>query len=352
MLEKMRIFWLLIILVAGLTACSGGGAQVEGATTVRLMTHDSFDVSEEVLAAFETESGYTVEILKSGDGAEMVNKAILAGDNPLADVLFGVDNALLSRALDNDLFVPYDSPLLAELSDALKLDPENRALPVDYGDVCLNYDVAWFEANGLTPPQSLDDLAAPEYAGLTVVQNPTTSTPGLAFLLTTIGAYGEDGYLAYWESLLANDLLIVNGWEQAYYEHFSAASEGNRPIVVSYASSPPAEVFFAETPPERAPTAAVTGPNTCFRQIEFVGILRGSPNEMAARELVDFMLSRTFQEDMPLRMFVYPANETAELPPVFVAHSVIPEQAVTLDAARIEANREQWLREWAEVVLQ
>lgn len=352
MFTKWRVLCILMIMIVALAACTAGGAQVEGPTTVRLMTHDSFDVSEEVLAQFEAQTGHTVEILKSGDGAEMVNKAILAGDNPLADVLFGVDNALLSRALENELFLPYDSPQLAEVSDGLKLDPENRALPVDYGDVCLNYDVNWFEANGLAPPQTLDDLAAPEYAGLTVVQNPTTSTPGLAFLLTTIGAYGEDGYLAYWESLMANDLLIVNGWEQAYYEHFSAASDGTRPIVVSYASSPPAEVFFAETPPERAPTAAVTSPNTCFRQIEFVGILRGTPNEAAAQQLVDFMLSRPFQEDMPLRMFVYPANETAELPEVFVEFSETPEQAVTIDAARIEANREQWLREWAELVLQ
>ncbi len=352
MMKKVRRLWLLMGLVVGLAACSAGGAQVEGPATIRLMTHDSFDVSEDVLALFEAETGYTVEILKSGDGAEMVNKAILAGDNPLADVLFGVDNALLSRALNNELFLPYDSPQLADVSDALKLDPENRALPVDYGDVCLNYDVAWFEENGLIPPQSLNDLAAPAYAGLTVVQNPTTSTPGLAFLLTTIGVYGEDGYLPYWESLLANDLLIVNGWEQAYYEQFSAVSDGARPIVVSYASSPPAEVFFAETPPERAPTAAVTSANTCFRQIEFVGILRGTANEAAARELVDFMLSRSFQEDMPLRMFVYPANETAELPEVFAAFSQVPAQAVTIEAALIEANREQWLRDWAEVVLQ
>ncbi len=352
MMKQIRGLWVLTMLVVGLAACAPAGAQVEGPTTIRLMTHDSFDVSEDVLAQFQAETGHTVEILKSGDGAEMVNKAILAGDNPLADVLFGVDNALLSRALNNDLFLPYDSPQLAELSDALKLDAENRALPVDYGDVCLNYDVAWFEENGLMPPQSLADLAAPAYAGLTVVQNPTTSTPGLAFLLTTIGAYGEDGYLPYWEALLANDLLIVNGWEQAYYEQFSAVSDGARPIVVSYASSPPAEMFFAETPPERAPTAAVTNPNTCFRQIEFTGILRGTTKEAAARELVDFMLSRTFQEDMPLRMFVYPANEMAELPEVFVAFSEVPEQPVTIDAALIEANREQWLRDWAELVLQ
>jgi thiamine transport system substrate-binding protein len=319
--------------------------------TVRLMTHDSFDISQDVLAEFTADTGITVEVFKSGDGGEMLNKAILAKSNPLADVIFGIDNTFLSRALEQDVLLAYESPVLAEVPAALQLDPDARALPVDYGDVCLNYDVAWFEAAGLAPPSSLDDLTAEPYRGLTVVQNPATSTPGLAFLLTTIAAYGDPGYLDYWQALRANDLLVVDGWEQAYYEHFTAASEGERPIVVSYGSSPAAEVYFAETPPERAPTAAVLSDGTCFRQVEFIGILSGTPNEAAAQELVDFLLGRRFQEDIPLHMFVYPANETAALPEVFQQYARVAPNPATMDAARIETGRQTWIEAWTNAVL-
>jgi len=349
---KLRtLFW---IAASGalllLTACEPNEGDSK-APTVRLMTHDSFDVSVDVLRAFEQDSGIRVEVFKAGDGGEALNKAILSKDAPLADVFFGVDNTFLQRALDNDIFVPYDSPALEEIADTLELDPQRRALPVDYGDVCLNYDVAWFGSRELAPPDSLADLVDPAYDGLTVVENPATSTPGLAFLLTTIDAFGEDGYLDYWRKLASNDVLVANGWEEAYYTHFSAASEGDRPIVVSYASSPVAEVYFAETPPESAPTAAVVAGGTCFRQIEFVGILRGTTVESEARQLVDFMLSDSFQEDIPLRMFVYPASETAVLPEVFQQYSRASETPVLMDPARIAANREEWIQAWTEAVL-
>lgn len=341
----------MILLALVSAACSAGGSATDEPPVIRLMTHDSFDMSAELLTDFEAETGIRVEVFKAGDGGEILNKAILSKDAPLADVLFGVDNTFLSRALDNDLFLTYDSPLLADITDSLRLDPQNRALPVDFGDVCLNYDEAWFAGRGLAPPDSLADLADPAYAGLTVVENPATSTPGLGFLLTTIDAFGEDGYLDYWARLVDNDVLVVDGWETAYYSHFTAASEGDRPIVVSYAGSPAAEVYYAETPPDEAPTAAVLTDGTCFRQIEFVGILRGTQKEKEAQQLVDFLLDRRFQEDIPLKMFVYPANETAVLPDVFQQYSQTPAAPVQLDPARITANREAWIQAWTEVVL-
>ncbi len=341
----------MILLALVSAACSAGGSATDEPPIIRLMTHDSFDMSAELLADFEAETGIRVEVFKAGDGGEILNKAILSKDAPLADVLFGVDNTFLSRALDNDLFLTYDSPLLADITDSLRLDPQNRALPVDFGDVCLNYDEAWFAGRGLMPPDDLVDLADPAYAGLTVVENPATSTPGLGFLLTTIDAFGEDGYLDYWARLVDNDVLVVDGWETAYYSHFTAASEGDRPIVVSYAGSPAAEVYYAETPPDEAPTAAVLTDGTCFRQIEFVGILRGTQKEKEAQQLVDFLLDRRFQEDIPLKMFVYPANETAVLPDVFQQYSQTPAAPVQLDPARITANREAWIQAWTEVVL-
>ncbi|RPI35280.1 MAG: thiamine ABC transporter substrate-binding protein, partial [Chloroflexota bacterium] len=259
-----------------------------GIRTLRIMTHDSFAASEEVIAAFESENNVDLVFLASGDTGTALNKAILSKENPLADVFYGVDNTYLSRALDEGIFTPYQSPMLDVIPDEFKLDPENRALPVDYGDVCLNYDKAYFEEKQAPPPQNLEDLLKPEYKGLLVVENPAASSPGLAFLLATIGHFGEGAYLDYWEGLVENDVLVVNDWETAYYTEFSGSSgQGSRPIVVSYGSSPPVEVIFAEQPIDEPPTAAVVSDESCFRQIEFVGILEGGENRDLAEKWVD-----------------------------------------------------------------
>ncbi len=320
--------------------------------TLRVMTHDSFAVSEPVLALFEAKANVRVQFLKSGDTGTALNKAILARNNPLADVFYGVDNTFLSRALDEDIFEPYRSPLLADIPQGFHLDPEYRALPVDYGDVCLNYDRKYFQEKGLTPPQSLKDLLDPKYKGLLVVQNPATSSPGLAFLLATIAVFGEDGYLDFWKGLVANDVLVVNDWESAYYTEFSGSSgKGPRPIVVSYNSSPAFEVIYAETPLEEPPTAAIVADDTCFRQIEFVGILKGTPQRAIAELWVDFMLSVPFQEDMPLQMFVFPVNPQAKLDEAFVKYLLIPQKTAQMPPEEIAAKREQWLKAWTETVL-
>ena len=324
--------------------------------TMRVMTHDSFDISEEIIVSFEAEHNAKVEILQAGDAGMVLNQAILSADNPLADVLYGVDNTLLSRALEADIFVPYASPLLANIPDQLVLDAEHRVLPVDYGDVCLNYDRAWFAEVDLAPPDSLEDLVRSEYRGLTVVENASTSSPGLAFMLATIGHFGEsDDYtwLDYWADLRDNDVMVVEGWEDAYWGQFTYGSggEGERPLVVSYASSPPVEVHFAEEPFEEAPTGVVVGDGSCFRQIEFVGILKGTPNRNLAEEWVDHMLGVSFQEDIPLHMFMFPANEKASLPQVFADFAVIPARPAEVAYTAIEANREVWIEAWTEVVV-
>ncbi len=314
------------------------------------MTHDSFAISEEVVAAFEENHHAKITFLASGDTGTALNKAILSKDNPLADVFYGVDNTFLSRALQEDIFEPYELGLLKDISIEFKLDPQNRALPVDYGDVCLNFDKAYFDESGITPPSLLEDLVKPEYKSLIVVQNPATSSPGLAFLLATIAHFGEEGYLDYWQQLVENDLLVVNDWETAYYTEFSR-SGGTRPIVLSYSSSPVAEIIFASEPLDDAPTAAVVGDESCFRQIEFAGILKGTRNRELAEKWIDFMLSTTLQEDLPLQMFVYPVNDNAQLDETFTRFTVEPVSPASLDPDYIAENRELWIQEWTSSVL-
>ena len=327
------------------TSTSGAPEPVE----IVLMTHDSFAVSDEVLETFEDETGIEVRILRSGDAGQMVNQAVLTKDNPLADVIFGVDNTFLSRALEAGVFEPYQSPLLAVVPDDLELDP--RVTPIDFGDVCINWDKAYLANGAPPPPESLLDLTDPSYRGLLVVENPATSSPGLAFLFSTIATFGESGdyvWQNYWEDLRENDVLVTSGWEEAYYSYFTAASDGDRPLVVSYASSPPFEVIFAEEPIDEPPTAVMT--EGCFRQIEFAGIVAGTEARPAAEQVIDFLLSKQFQDDIPLNMFVFPASTDATLPPAFVEHAVVPEDPLSLPAGEIEANRQRWIEEWTEVM--
>lgn len=324
--------------------------------TVVLVTHDSFAASEAVLEAFETETGLRLEVLRAGDAGKMVNQAILSKNNPLGDVLYGVDNTFLSRALDGEIFEPYQSSALEYVDEAFLPDDTYRVSPVDYGDVCLNYDVGYFEDHDLDLPTSLRDLTREQYESLLVVQNPATSSPGLAFLLATVGVFGTDGdytYLEFWEDLRLNDVLVVDGWSDAYYGEFSAPGRdtGTRPLVVSYASSPPAEVYFSEDPEAGAITGAIVDADTCFRQIEYVGALAGGSNPDGARLLVDFMLSEAFQEDLPLNMFVFPVREAVELPDVFAEYATIPEEPAAVDPADIEEHREEWIQAWTEVML-
>ena len=340
-MKHITFYFLLFTLLLASCAPTPAGPQ-----TITVMTHDSFAISEDVIKAFEADNNAKVSFIQSGDAGSMLNQAVLTKDAPIADVIFGVDNTFLFRALDADVFEAYPSPALNDIADEFKLDPSNRALPVDYGDVCINYDKAYFTENNLAVPQSFDDLAKPEYKGLLVVENPATSSPGLAFLLATRAHFG-DGYLDYWKNLKDNGVVVVDGWETAYYTNFSASSgKGPQPMVVSYASSPAAEVFFASTPLTESPTASIVALGMCFRQIEFVGILKNGQNNDLAQKFVDFMLSQKFQEDMPLNMFVYPVNKNTQLPEVFTNFAQVAESPVALSYSEIASNRDAWIEAW------
>lgn len=346
----------LVLSIALLTACVTPPAPAGQPQTLVLMSHDSFAVSEAVIRQFEAEHNARIEFLKAGDAGEALNKACLSKSTPLADVFFGVDNTFLSRALACDIFDPYTSPALADIPADLQLDPQNRLLPVDFGYVTLNYDRRWFGQQGLAVPQTLADLTRPEYRGLLVTPNPATSSPGLAFLLATVAAFGESGdygYLDFWRELRANDVLVTDGWSDAYFSHFTVGSggEGDRPLVVSYNTSPAADVFYSEGAKTEPDSATIAPAGETFRQIEFIGILKGTQQPALARQFVDYLLDVAFQQDVPLQMFVYPANRQAAVPELFVRFAPVPAEPAALEPAAIEANRERWIEAWTETVL-
>lgn len=320
------------------------------AQTITVLTHDSFALDKALIAKFEAESGIKLRFLKGGDAGEMLNKAILSRGAPIADVIYGFDNTMLSRALGAGILEPYRSPQLPSLRPETRLDPSNRALPVDYGYVCLNYDKAYFASRPL--PRQLADLGKPEFAKLLVVPNPATSSPGLAFMLATVQTLGEERWLGFWADLRRGGVRVVGGWSDAYYTHFSSKG-GDRPLVVSYCTSPAAELFYSEANPKPAepPTANLELPGSGFFQVEFVGILKGGKNLPAARRFVDWLLSPAAQADIPTQMWVYPSRAQTALPEVF-RFATTPRQPAAVSPERIAANRDRWIREWTRTVLQ
>jgi thiamine transport system substrate-binding protein len=349
-----RLVVLVVAMCAAAAACSSGSGNsstaAKGLKTVTLLSHDAFAASPDVLAAFTKQTGYTIKFVKPGDAGVAVNQAILTKNHPVADAFFGVDNTFLSRALDAGIFVPYTAKGSERLKGGLETDPQHRITPIDQGDVCINDDLTWFGKNGHPPvPTTLASLTDPRYKNLTVVENPATSSPGLAFLLTTVAAQGNNGWQDYWRALKANGVRVVNDWTQAYENDFTVGGgNGDRPIVVSYGSSPPADVV-GSTPHRDVPRVGVVD-TTCFRQYEYAGVLKGAKNPAGARALVDFMISAQFQSDMPLNMYVNPVVNDAVVDPVYARWTVIPAKPYTIDAKTIGANRDAWIKQWTDIM--
>ena len=308
------------------TSCSSETSTTKDLT---LIAYDSFTPPETAFDVFTQETGIKVHIALAGDAGEMVAKASLTAGNPEGDVMWGVDNTLISRATDSKIFAS---------------DPTE----VDYGDVCVNFDIA---ALGQTePPLTLDDLVSSNYKGMLVVENPATSSTGLAFLLATVAAFG-DSWPDYWEQLVANDVRVVDSWDEAYYTAFTRYG-GDRPLVVSYSTSPPAEVIFADPPlAEGAPAPTGVANETCFKQIEFAGVLRGTKYSDQAQQLVDYLAGPTFQALLPESLFVYPANQNVALPQSFIDYAPEITTSFSIPSDEIAKNRQSWTEQWLAIVL-
>lgn len=312
-----------LIALVGATLLLGGCTTGANSKTVYLATHDSFAISEELTAKFEAESGFQLEIIRMGDTGSLVSKLAVTKDSPVADAFYGLDNTFMSVAKQSGFIA-------------------GEAKAINFSDVCLNYDRDWFSENEIAPPGSWRELTNERYSGLTVLTNPLYSSPGLAFLATTYAGFeSEAEVIEFWKSLRNNEVKIAASWEDAYFVDFTRYG-GKYPIVLSYASSPAAEVKEDGT----AGSAALL--NDCFRQTEFAGLLANAKNPAGADALVDFLLSDSFQSSLPEAMYVYPVNKSVPLPETWSkfakqANSIIGEN---LDIA---ANREQWLASWQEV---
>src|SRR4051794_4736706 len=345
---RARALAALAAAALSLTSCSlvGSGGSSENSWDVVLVTHDSFALPKQVIARFEQQSGFHLVVHAAGDGGTLTNKLVLTQGNPTGDVAFGVDNTFATRALDADVFAPYDVDLPPCASRYLIPGDDHRLAPIDNGNVCVNIDTGWFADHHLAPPRSLDDLVEPAYRGLLAVPGATTSSTGLAFLLGTIGRYGDDGWQAWWQKLVANDATLTDGWSQAYETDFTqGGGHGQDPIVVSYDSSP---AFTVAKDSSTSATKALL--DTCFRQVEYAGVLTGAANPKGAEAFVDFLLGPTAQKALPGSMYVFPVRQGTPLPAAWARYAVQPRHPYDVSAAAISTHRDTWLQQWSDIV--
>lgn len=328
-----------------------GTAETTGAPEnpqVVLATHESWNMDEKVMQEFTERTGYRVKVEAAGDAGALTNRLVLTKGSPIADVVFGVDNTFASRAVEEGVFDPHTpeaQPASASMFEMPDQAGADALTPVDFGDVCVNVDDVWFEQNDVDPPETLDDLTEDTYEGLFVTPGATTSSPGLAFLLATIAEYGEDGWQEYWEELMANGTRVTSGWTDAYSVDFTAGGgDGDRPIVLSYASSPPFTIPEGEDEPT---TSALL--DTCYRQVEYAGVLEGAENPDGARALIDFLVGPEFQTALPENMYVFPVDESVELPDLWAQWAEVPDDPESLDPAVVAENRDEWLTTWGEI---
>ena len=345
---RIRLVILAVLTAAmGLSTAACGGDESQ---TLTVITHDSFAINEDLIKQFEDEHNVTVKLLPKGDAGAMTTSLVLTKDRPEGDVVFGVDNTFLSRALDAGVFEKYEPAGLSAVPAEFRAEGGGFVTPIDYGYVNFNYDIAALRERGIEPPTTLEDMATAKYRGLTVVENPASSSPGLAFLVATVAYFGESKYLDWWRSMRENGLVVVDGWETAYYTNFSH-SGGEQPIVLSYATSPAFEQMFADPPREDAPTGNILPAKGVFRQIEYAGVINGTKRQKLAREFIDFLLSVPVQEDIPAQMAVYPVNPEADVPEAFAKFSEVTVPVAAVSAAEIAANRQKWIDEWTRTVL-
>jgi len=336
-----KSFPVLVAAALGLAGCSvadqAPDTDEDAAASITIMTHDSFNVPEELVAAFEEDTGYSVTTTSPGDAGAVLNQLILQKDNPTVDGVYGIDNYSAETLLAEDMLTSHDVDLGSAEQYALDSDDDGHLAPIDHGQVCVNIDNEWFEQEGITPPETLDDLLDPTYEGLFVTTDPTSSSPGLAFLVATIAEY-DDGWQSYWEDLLDNGAKVAGGWSDAYYSDFTSAGEGDYPLVLSYSSSPSAE---------EGRTASLL--DTCTQQVEYAGVLEDGANPEGAKAFIEFLLSTEFQESLPEEMFMYPVNDEVELPEAWSEYADLSDDPITIDDAEVAENRDDWLADWTEV---
>lgn len=300
---------LILLIVAGV---------IMGSNLV-VYTYDSLlPLVKIALPIFEEKYGVTVEVRSYGDAGAVLSKVIAEGAKSDVDIVIGIDNILAKRALTEDIFLPYKSENADKISDeSLVFDKSWRLTPYDFGSLAIVYDP---EELGTLEMDGLINLTDKKFKKNLIIQDPRTSSTGLAFLVWTYTAHKDD-FDEFWRKLKPSILTVTMGWDDAF-EKFEA---GEAPMMVSYATD---GAYSYEYYGETKYKAIIPG-NVGYGQIEGAGIVKWTDEETLAKKFIDFILSPEFQSNIPLNQWMFPVVEV-QLPKSF-EYAIEPGSLLTID---------------------
>lgn len=347
--KGLRVRLLLVAaLVIGLVGALLAPANARARQRLVVYTYDSFasGPAQAIKDGFEAlYPDVEVVFLAPGSAGETLARVIaeLNAGGTDADVLVGISDTQLPRAIDHGVFMKLDRSLLPNLAKVpahLDFDDTGHVVPFDHGYVTIIYDSRVLGEADL--PQTLEDLTDPRFRGKLIAMDPRTSSVGHAFLMWTIAEYGDPGYLEFWERLLPSLLTITGGWSAAYSQY----EAGEAPMMVSYSTDTAAGIYYAGSDHSRI----LTPKGQAYQQIEAAGIVAGTDVPELAHRFLDYLLSEEVQSLIPTNNWMFPVNAQTPLPDFFAEYAVIPENPVRLDPRLIEENEQRWLREWARLI--
>lgn len=301
-------------------------------------TYDSFasTIAVKTIPIFEKMYDVKVKVLSFGDAGSVLSRIILEKESPRADVIVGLDQALLKKAVDAGVLEKYQSPKLSNIVLESLKDPSDFGTPYDYGAIAIVYNTESIDK----PPTSFEELLNARWKRSLVVEDPRTSSTGLAFLLWTIGVYGEENFLNYWSRLKDSILTVTPGWDEA----FNLLELGEADMMVSYATDG-AYSYHEYGVLKYMPIAMQEG---AFVQVEYASIVKGAANRDLAEKFIDFLLSEGFQREVPLNQWMYPVVEV-EMPEAF-EYALKIDKTVSIDYEIVSEKLDSWLDSWAELM--
>ncbi|WP_088870116.1 thiamine ABC transporter substrate binding subunit [Aeromonas veronii] len=323
----------LLLVTTGLLS-----ANVFAADTLTVYTYSSFTAEwgpgPKIKQAFEKECDCTLNLVPLEDGVAILNRLRLEGNHSKADLVLGLDDALISEAKQSGLFAPHPAKL-----DSIKVPggwQDDTFVPYDYGYFAFVYDKDKLKQ----PPKSLKELV--ERSDLKVIyQDPRTSTPGQGLMLWMKSVYGDKAPAA-WAELAKKTVTVTKGWSEAY----GMFLDGEADMVLSYTTSP-AYHLIAENKPQYQAAAFEEGH---YRQVEVAAKLRSAKQEKLADQFLQFMVSPAFQNEIPTGNWMYPVIDTP-LPKGF-EQMITVAKPLAFSSDEVAANRKGWIREWLQAVTQ
>jgi len=334
-MNKLILILLLLFLFFGCVQ------QETGKKELVVYTYDSmvseYGLGPKIIPKFEEQCNCKIKMVSKGDAGQVLTTLVLEKENPKADVVIGLDNSLIQKAIEKKVLEEFTPKNIGIVPKDIGFYKKGFLTPFDYGFIAFVFDSKKIEAE----LNEFDSLLDSRLEKKIVIQNPRTSSPGLALLFWSIEVYGDPGYKEFWKEFKPNILVVTDGWD----ESAGLFRAGEAPMYLSYATSP---AYYAEFEDINHFLAAEFEEGH-YIQVEGIGIVKGTKNRKLAEQFIEFMLTEEAQKEIPFTQFMFPVNKNIELPKAF-EYAVMPDKKLELDPELIEEKQEEWISEWEKII--